>query len=158
MAYIATYALGSIGYLWQQAQDTAADIGIMLLKSAGLEPEDTLADYQTVAALLAGSNDEASFPGYVRKTFPDPVQTVDTATNRLILTTGAAPPVVLTWPAAPAGDVLGKVIFYYDPAPGSSTDAQKTHLWGGTINIVTDGGQPTVTIPPGGIATARNAA
>jgi hypothetical protein len=54
--------------------------------------------------------------------------------------------------------VLGKVILYYDPNPGSSTDAQKIHLWGGTINIVTDGSQPTVTIPPGGIAIGRDPA
>ncbi len=158
MAYIATNVLGSVGHYWQLAQDTAADIGIALLRAAGLEPEDALADYPTLAAMLAGSNDEATFAGYARKTFPSPIQIVDPATGRLTLTTATAPPVVLTWPAAPAGDVLGKVILFYDPAPGSSTDAQKIHLWGGTINIVTDGSQPTVTLPPSGIATARNAA
>ena len=158
MAYIATPVLGSAGYYWQLAQDTAADIGVLLLQAAGLEPEGTLADHATVASILASTNDEAAFPGYTRKTFPDPVQTVDTATNQLVLTSGAAPPIVLTWSAAPAGSTLGKVILYYDPAPGSSTDAQKIHLWGGSINIVTDGSQPTVTIPPSGIATARNAA
>lgn len=158
MAYVANYVKGSLGYYWQQAQDTSADIGVLLLRAAGLEPEDTLKDYQTVAALLAGTNDEPIFTGYARKTFPSPVQTVDTATNQLIVTSAAPPPIVLTWPAAPAGDVLGKVILFYDPAPGSSTDVQKIHLWGGSINIVTDGSQPTVTIPPSGIAIARDAA
>lgn len=158
MAYIANYVKGSIGYYWQQAQDTAADIGILLLRSAGLEPEDALKDYQTIAAMLAGSNDEPAFAGYTRKTFPSPVQTVDPATNQLILTTASPPPVVLTWSPAPAGDVFGKVILYYDPSPGTSTDTQKVHLWGGSINIVTDGSQPTVTLPPSGIAIARDGA
>lgn len=158
MAYIANNVLGSIGYYWQQAQDTAADIGVLLLNAAGLEPDDTLQDYPTVAALLAGTNDEAAFAGYTRKTFPSPVQTVDPATNQLVITSSSPPPIVLTWPSAAAGSVLGKVILYYDPAPGSSTDAQKLHLWGGSVNIVTDGSSPTVTIPPSGIAIARNAA
>jgi hypothetical protein len=158
MAYIANYALGSIGYYWQQAQDTAADIGVLLLSAAGLEPEDTLRDYLTVAALLASTNDEPTFTGYTRKTFPQPVQQVDTATNQLVLTSSAAAPIVLTWPAAPAGSVIGKVVMYFDPAPGSSNDTQKIQLWGGTVNIVTDGSQPTVTIPPSGIAIARSPA
>jgi hypothetical protein len=158
VAYIANYAKGSIGYYWQQAQDTAADIGVLLLQGAGLEAEDALKDYQTIAALLAGTSDEATFTGYTRKTFPSPTQSVDTATNQLVLASAQAPPITLIWPPAPAGQTLSKVVLYYDPSPGTSTDVQKIHLWGASINIVTDGSQPTVSFGASGIAIAKDGA
>ena len=51
-------------------------IVIVLLKVA--EADDTLKDYETLAALLAGSNTEADFTNYARKVLTDAVISVTT--------------------------------------------------------------------------------
>jgi hypothetical protein len=48
------------------------------------------------------------------------------------------------------------MVYYYDPTPGSSTDAQKIHLASTPVNMATDGSTLRVTIPPSGIATYRD--
>lgn len=40
---------------------------LVLLKSAGIEADETLRDYASLSALLAGTSDECTAPNYVRK-------------------------------------------------------------------------------------------
>src|SRR5436189_6450719 len=57
---------------------------VVLLKSAGLEADDTLNNYDDLAALLAAANDEADATNYARKTVAAGVTvTVDDVNNRV---------------------------------------------------------------------------
>lgn len=81
---IPNVALGRIVEFCQLAKDqpsgfASARLRWILLKSAGLEPDTTLRDYDTVAAILAAANDESGFGAYARLTvapanisIPDP--------------------------------------------------------------------------------------
>ena len=54
------------GAFAKKIRASASSVGILLLKTA--ESDATLRDYDTVAAILAGSNTEADFTTYARKT------------------------------------------------------------------------------------------
>lgn len=163
MARVATGVKHKIGAYWEAAAAGTPDIGVLLLISAGLQDEDILADHDTVAAILATTNDEATFTGYVRKTVA-PAVTRDDAADTQTLTLDGAPPLYVEWTAAGGAgglgtnNILGRMVYYYDPTPGSSTDAQKIHLASTPVTMSTDGSTLRVTIPPSGIATYRDGA
>lgn len=147
----ANAAKHKIGWYYEQARDTAADIGVLLLISAGVVGDDAMADYVTVAALLGGTSDEATFTNYARK-IVTPQVTVDNALNRVVLTMPGAQPVV-SWPnAGTAGagvnNTLARIVFYYDPAPGSTPDSGLAMLTIHQISATTDGTQLDIQVEP----------
>jgi hypothetical protein len=111
---------------------------LVLVQTAGLEPDAVLKDYPTLAALLAASNDESSFTGYARQTlagvtvapnFGADTQSTD-ATDPAVYTNGGA-----------TSQAAGAALVVYVPDVGVSTDAQMIPLY----NLM----QGTVTFDPG---------
>lgn len=86
------------------------------LEATGLEADATLADYDTVSALLAGTTNEQTTMG--RKTISAVTITVDDATNTVKLTL----PSSITW-TTPTGNAVGKLLLAYDPDITTGTDA-----------------------------------
>lgn len=157
MPFTANAYKGKLQTYFEQARDTAADLGALLLLASGLPGDDALADYLTVADLLAGTADEASFTNYVRKTLAAPTVTIDNAANRTILSITGSPPTV-QWQNAggPASQqAIGKIVYYYIPAGGGADNALLV-LSGTEVVTTTDGTHITVTIGTLGIATVEH--
>jgi hypothetical protein len=159
-AYMANPVKGKAQALFEQARDTAAELGAMLLLSAGLQTKDQLQDYVTVADMLAASNDEANFANYARKILPTASVTVDNTGNRVLLGVSGTPPVTISWPAAgvvggpfAAGqnNQLGKICYYYDPTPGTSTTATLLVIGYADISATTDGSELVFTLGADGL-------
>ena len=93
----------------------------MVLRSENLEPDTTLKDYDTFAAILTLS-DEAGNTNYNRKIWSDAdlaAYTVDDANDltQLFL------PTPVTWTNVGSGDVWDKFVIGYDPDSAAGTDA-----------------------------------
>jgi hypothetical protein len=149
-------AKGRIAYYFDQAAAGAPDITMRLLVAAGLQADGTLADYTTMSALLAASNDEATFTGYAAKTLGSPRSQIDNTNDRVVVDNTAA--TTVTW--SPAGGAvnndLRKALICYVPAPGTSTDAAIIPLLAYDISAVTDGNPLVITINASGLAIIRN--
>jgi hypothetical protein len=147
-----------VGAYFESARDDpAAELGALLLLVAGLPGEDALQDYATVAELLAGTADEASFVNYTRKTLPPATVTVDNATNRVVMS-AAGNPLIIQWNNAGQGgaaQVVGAVVFYYAPTSGTA-DAGLVPLSSSAMRFTTDGSHLVITLGANGIAVARN--
>lgn len=164
-SYAANPVKGKIQWYFEQARDTAAELGALLLVSAGIQSADQLQDYGDIAALLAASNDEANFANYTRKTLPNGLVTVDAVGNRVLLGVTGTPPVTITWPnagtvggplAVGQNNQIAAIVYYYDPAPGSSTNAQLVHLGFADVNATTDGSELVFTLGADGLFRVRN--
>lgn len=149
-------AKGRTAYYFDQAASGTPDVVMRLLVGAGLQTDGVLADYTTMSALLAASNDEATFTGYAAKTLSAPRATIDNALDRVVLDNTAA--TTITW--SPAGGAvnndLRKALICYVPLPGTSTDAQIIPLMAYDIAATTDGNPLVITINSSGLAIVRN--
>lgn len=96
---------------------------VVLLATTGLDPDDTLTDAATLAAMLAGSP-EATNTGYARKVLLDAdIAALPAPDNALNQRTMAIPD--QTWLAV-QGDGTGaiaKLVVCYDPDTTAGTDA-----------------------------------
>ncbi len=148
---------GKLQWYWEQAATTSADIIAMLLISAGLQGTTALTAHDSVATMLAASNDEATFTNYSRLTVPTPTVTVDKPTDRVILDNGPVN-TTLTWLNAggAVNNVIGSLVLFYDPAPGSPVAANQLPLIATPIGYTTDGNHMVITILPTGLAIVRN--
>lgn len=123
-AFTFNQALGREVELYNRVDtnDPANSALIMLvLAEAGLEPDATLKDYDTVAALLAGASNEVANTGYARKTLTDAslsAYSVDDVNDQILLTLP-----LQTFTTISAGDVWSKVVIAYDSDTTSGTDA-----------------------------------
>src|SRR5262245_30919172 len=98
----------------------AADaLQLVLLKTAGLEADDTLNNYTTLTLLLAGASDEADFTGYSRKTLASPVATIDNGNNWVTIDANDATAYTNTGGASQA---ISKALVVYDPDTGVVDD------------------------------------
>lgn len=145
--FIFTVAVGKLRYY---SELPAADDSLIyvLLKSSGLEADSTLRDYDTLAALLAASNDEADFTGYARTTLSTPVHTEDETNNWWNLDTGD-----FQYATAAAGNTCGKGLVCYKPASGSA-DSAIIPLAAYNITLITDGNPVDVKFNASGYARA----
>jgi hypothetical protein len=94
----------------------------VVLALAGLEVDDTLREYDTLAALLAASNNEPAQAQYNRKTWTDAdlaPAVIDDALNTVRL-----PGPTATWTSVVAGDSWAKVLWCidFDTTAGGDTD------------------------------------
>lgn len=100
---------------------------IVLLKSAGLEADDTLNNHDDLAAILAAANDECDFTNYARKVLTDSdlaaVPAPDDTNNRVDLDIPD-----LTWTSAggATNNTIGKLLICYDPDTTTGTDSTIT--------------------------------
>lgn len=117
---------------------------VVALKATGLET--TLRDYDTLAAILAAANDEATNAGYSRLTVTALTVTIDDA-NDWVDVDMADP----TWAAvAAAGGAWGALLICYDPDTTGGTDADIVPLTKHLFPRTPDGGAITAVLPSGG--------
>jgi hypothetical protein len=100
---------------------------LVLLKTAGLEADATLLDYDTLSAITTAANDEADFTGYARRTLASVTVTVDDTNNWT--TVDAADPAAYT-NSGGASQAVSKAVIVYVPDTGASTDADMIPLVG----------------------------
>jgi hypothetical protein len=93
---------------------------LVLLKTAGIEADATLQDYDTLSALLAAANDEADFTGYTRRTLASVTVTPDDTNNRQDV--DAADPSAYT-NSGGASQAVSKALVVYDADTTAGTDA-----------------------------------
>lgn len=128
---------------------------VVLLKSAGLEADDTLNNYDDLASLLAATNDEADFTNYARKILTDvelaALPAPDDTNNRRDLDIPD-----LTWTAAggATNNTLGKLIVCYDADTTSGTDAALIPLTAHDFTATTDGSDLVAQIAAAGFYRA----
>jgi hypothetical protein len=123
-----------IGYYWGLPAANDA-VKALLLQSAGLQADAALADHATIAALL-GSNTEATFTNYARKTLTTVARTPDTGADTVKEDADD-----LTWTSAggASNNTLGKLVVYYDPDTTASADANNIPLLAWDYTVTTDG-------------------
>lgn len=117
-------AKGKAKYYAEQAiaGSGGAALVVLLLKSAGLVGDSTMADYDDVAAILAGASDEADFTNYARKVITGGgiTNTVDDTNDRLDTD---IPDQTWTSAGGASNNTLGKLIVAFRPATGSADSA-----------------------------------
>lgn len=113
------------GRVARYADLPAANDGLVwvLLVAAGLVSDATLRDYDTLADVLAGASDEATFTGYARQAATSVSVTVDDANDRVDVNADDA-----LWAPATA-QALGKIGLAYDPDIAGGTDADLIPLF-----------------------------
>jgi hypothetical protein len=104
----------------------ASALVLVVLRLAGLESDDVLRDYDTLSAILAAANDEATNSGYARKSLTDAVLTAPTIDDTLNLARLTIP--TQTWTTVAAGDTWAKLLTCYDADTGAGTDANITPI------------------------------
>jgi hypothetical protein len=134
------------GSFIEKFRDSAAAGGLMLLKTA--ESDATLIDYDTLAQILGGSNVEADFTNYARKTGLTGTITVDDTNNRVDLDIPDQ-----TWSAAggASNNTLAKAIFFYQE---SAADSGRVPISHHDFVVTTDGSDVTLQVNAAGIARA----
>jgi hypothetical protein len=124
---------------------------VVLLKSAGLVADATLADYDDLAALLAGASDEADFTGYARKVLTSGITiTPDDGNERV---DGDIPDQVWDPAGGAANNTLGKLITCYAPATGGP-DSSLIPVTYHDFVTTTDGTKLTAEINAAGLVRA----
>ena len=100
---------------------TNAVFVLLVLAASGLEVDATLKDYDTLAAILAASNNEVTNTGYSRKVLDDSAITAYTVddTNDVI----TLPLADQTFSTILAGDSWRKALLCYDSDSTGGTDA-----------------------------------
>lgn len=123
-AFIFNIAKGKIAYY--AGLPAASDALVLVwLKNANLESDAVLKDYDTLAAILAGANDECDFTGYARRTLSSVTANVDDTGDKVVI--DSADPASYTNTAA--AQVSGAAIVCYDPDTGGGTDADLIPLF-----------------------------
>ena len=129
-----------------------AALVIVLLQLTGLQSDDTLADHDTLATLLAASNDEATFTGYgPRKVVTASPVVIDDVNNRVDVDFADQ-----TWD--PAGGAvnndLGKLLVCFDADTTAGTDAAIIPISYHDFAEITTGSAITAQIAAAGFARA----
>lgn len=125
---------------------------VMLLRVA--EADATLIDYDTFAAILAGSNTEANFTNYARKVLTDSdvaASVTDDTNNRR-----EADFADQTWTAAGGGtnNSLVKLVIGFDPDTTGGTDSAIIPMTHYDFVITTNGGDLVAQLNAAGYARA----
>lgn len=134
------------GAVAEMVRDGASALGMMLLKVS--EADDTLNNHDTLAALLGGSNTEADFTNYARKTGLTGSITVDDTNNRVDVDIPDQ-----TWSAAggASNNTLTDLIIYYENA---AADATRVPLTCHDFAATTDGSDLTAQVNASGFFRA----
>lgn len=139
-------AKGRVGEFFNRvdANDPAtATLKIVVLKAAGLEADDTLNNYDTLADVLAAANDEATNTGYARLSLSDSdiaMGSPDDTNNRFDYDIPDP-----AWSNVQAtGGAWGKLLVCYDP--NSSADSAIIPLTFHDFAVTPDGTNITGTV------------
>ena len=148
-------ALGRIAELYNRVDlnDPAnAVFNILILATTGLETDAVLKDLDTVAALVAGTTNEVTNAGYVRKEIIDTdivAFAPDDATDSVKLIIPNQ-----TWTGVAAGDGWSYYVVAYDSDSTAGTDANIVPLTMHVLTATPDGSDITATIGANGFLEA----
>lgn len=120
---IPNIAKGRIAYYGSLPQ-VNDELTLVLLRSTGIEADDTLIDYDTLSAMLAASNDEATFTGYGRRSLTGVAVTIDDVNNKVVIT-GDDPS---GWTNTGSDETMAKAVICYDDDNTGGTDANLVPL------------------------------
>ena len=126
---------------------------IVLLQATGLQADDTLRDYDDLAALLAATNDEATFTNYARITRTTGiVPTIDDTNNRLDIDIAD-----FEWVNAggAANNTIAKLLVCYDPDTTAGTDSSVIPLTAHSYDEVTSGSTIQAQVATAGFYRAQ---
>lgn len=149
-------AKGRVAELYNRVDtnDPAASaLVVVVLLASGLETDATLQDYDTLSAILAATNDEATNSGYARVVLTDTelaAMAPDDTNNRMDLD---VPDFVWTNVAA-AGGAWGKIIICYDNDTAAGTDANIVPLTYHDFAVTPDGSTITAQVNTAGFYRA----
>jgi hypothetical protein len=116
--FVFNIAKGKIAYYATLPLTNDAMI-LVLCKSAGLETDATLKDYDNLSLLLAGTTDECDFTGYTRRTIAGVSITVDDTNDRVDIS-GTSPASYTN--TGGSSQLAGKAILCYDDDTTGGTD------------------------------------
>ena len=133
-------ARGRIGYYATQAGVGNAAFVVVALKV--VEADDTLNNYDTLSALLAGSNTECDFTNYARETITTVTPDLDDTANTLDEAIGN---LVYTDAGGASNNDIVKLIVCFDADTTSGTDANIVPLTYHDASVTTDGSTVTFT-------------
>lgn len=134
------------GAVAEMVRDSAANVGILLLKVA--EADATMKDYDTLALLLAGTPDEADFTNYARKTGLTGTITVDDTNDRVDVD---APDQTWTAAGGASNNTLTDLVFFYQNAAADTTRIPCTNH---DFAVTTDGSDLTAQLNASGFYRA----
>lgn len=117
------------------------NIVIVLLQSAGLQADATLAAYTNLGALLAATSDEATFTNYSRPVLAAASITITVSTG----VTVAIPSQVWTAAGGVTNNAIGALLTCYRPT-SATADSGILPLTKHDFSITTTGGNLTATI------------
>jgi hypothetical protein len=149
-ALVANISKGKIAHLAGLPAANDALI-LVLFKSAGAEALATLQDYDTLAAVLAGTNDECDFTNYSRKTLAGITVTVDDTNNRTDID---ADNVVYTSAGGAANNTGAVAGVFYDPDTTGGTDSDLVPLGFFDAVFTTNGNNLNVNVNASGLLRA----
>jgi len=123
---------------------------VLVLLVASSEADATLRDYDTLAAVLAGANTEATFTNYARIVLDDTdvtASTIDDTNDRR-----EADFADQTWSAAggASNNALDKLLICYDSDSTGGTDANIVPVGHYDFSITTNGGDITAQLNAAG--------
>lgn len=124
---------------------------VVLLKSSGLVADATLADYDDLAALLAGASDEADFTNYARTLVTSATITPDDPNDRV---DGDIADQVWTTAGGASNNTLGKLIVCYDPDTTAGTDSTLIPVTYHDFTATTDGNNLAAEVNSAGLVRA----
>ena len=124
-----------------------AALQLVLIQATGLEGDATLVDYETLAAVLAGTNAEADFTNYARQTLTTVAVTVDHAVDEMQI---ACDDVTFTDAGGTTDNTMGKALIVHVPDPATSTDAEIIPMGAFSYDGATDGSTISLTMPAEG--------
>lgn len=126
---------------------------IVAIKSAGVESDATLRDYDTLDAILAAANDEATNSGYARKTLDQAggiTVTVDDTNDRVDVDIPDQ-----TWTAVQTtGGAWAKLFVCYDNDTTGGNDTNIVPLTSHDFAVTPDGSDITAQIATSGFFRA----
>lgn len=135
-------ALGRIGYYASQAGVGNAAFIVVLLQDTGLEADDTLNNYDTLAAILAATNTECDFTNYSRKTITSVTEDLDDTANTKDEAIGD---LAYTDAGGTTDNTISKILVCWDPDTTAGTDANIVPLTHHDASVTTDGSTVTFT-------------
>jgi len=117
---------------------------VVLLKTTGLDAEDTMNNFDDLAAVLA-ANDECDFTNYARKTLTDSdiaaLPAPDDTNNRRDLD---LPDLVYTSPGGASNNTVGAVLVCYDADTTGGADSAIVPISLHELSWTTDGNNTTI--------------
>lgn len=119
---------------------------VVLLASTGLEADATLKDYDTLSAILAAANDEATNTGYARKVLTDTDIAAATVNDTLDRVECDIADQTWTSVSNDGTGAIGKLLICYDSDTTGGTDASIIPLTYHDFTVTPNGGNIVASI------------